>query len=114
MDEDEQLHNAVRWRTKQKPDRTERLGDVLSKLMESRVSPRQARFGPVAELWEQLLPEELSQHCKIANISGGQLKVIVDSPVYLHELRMCNSEILRELQQQCPRARIKTIKFVIG
>jgi hypothetical protein len=68
----------------------------------------------VVVVWEQLLPAELRQHCKLAGISGGQLKVLMDSPVYLHELRLCGAELTRELQRRCPKARIRTIKFSIG
>jgi predicted nucleic acid-binding Zn ribbon protein len=82
--------------------------------MEALVSPRRARFAPVAELWSRLLPEELSRHCQLADMSGGQLKVLVDSPSYMHELRLCSSELLGELQRRCPQARLKTIRFAIG
>jgi len=114
MDEDQQLRNIIRWRTKSNSNRTAKLGDAVKQLMENRISPQQARFGPIAELWSQLLPAELCRHCKLADLSGGQLKVLVDSPTHLYELQLCSSQLLEELQQQCPRARIKKIKFVIG
>ena len=114
MDEGEQLRNIIRWRTKRKLNKTTRLGDVVKQLMENRVSPRQARFEAIAEVWSRLLPAEVHSHCEIADISGGQLKVLVDSPSYVYDLRLCSPELLEELQQQCPRARIKKIKFTIG
>ena len=112
--EDEQLRCAVKWQKKPYMDRAVRLGDVTRELMENRISPQQARFGPIADLWNQLLPDELRQHCKIAGISGGRLKVLVDSPAYRYEMQLCSSELLSELQRQCPRAHIKKIKFVVG
>lgn len=112
MDEDGRLRSVIKWRMR--PDRAEKLGDTLSRFMKGRVLPQQARFGPVVELWEQLLPVELSQHCKIADISGGQLKVRVDSSSYMYELQLCSSELLENLQRLCPRARIKQIKLVVG
>ncbi len=115
MGEGEQLlHNAVEGRRVRKPDRTVRLGDVVQQFMAEQISPRQAKFGAVAELWGQLLPAELCRHCKIVDISGGQLKVRVDSPAYKYELQVCSSERLEELQQQCPRARLTKIKFVVA
>ncbi len=113
MDADERLRDAVRWR-KKPVRRAKRLGDSLSKVMEDRIGPQQARYGRVAELWGQLLPGEFDRHCRIVDLSGGQLKVAVDSPSYLHELRLCRYELVKELQQQCPASRIKEIKFVIG
>ena len=114
MDDSQQLRNIANRRTRQKLDRTVRLGDTINQLMEDRISPQQARFSLVAELWSQLLPAGLRQHCKIADISTGQLKVLVDLPPYMHELRLCSSELLKELQQQCPRAQIRKIKLVLG
>jgi hypothetical protein len=90
-----------------------RLGDIAKELMENRISPKQAKFGSIPEIWNQLLPEELHRHCKISDISGGQLKVLVDSPAYKYELQLCSSELLSELQQQCPRAHIKKIQFAV-
>jgi len=114
MNEDEQLHGTVKRQRKRYLDKAVRLGDVAKEFMENRISPQQARFGSIPEIWSQLLPDELRRHCKIAGISGGQLKVLVDLPVYKYELQLCASELLSELQQQCPRAHIKKIKFVVG
>ena len=86
-----------------------RLGSVRQE-----VAPRQAKFGSVAEAWNHLLPVELGRHCRIADISGGQLKVVVDSPVYLYELRLCSDGLIKELRRQCPRAKIKSIKLIVG
>jgi predicted nucleic acid-binding Zn ribbon protein len=116
MDEIERLRNADRAGVKRrtKPNSTATLGEALSELMEDRIVPQQSRFGSVTDLWSELLPAELYQHCRLAGISGGQLKVLVDSPSYMHELRLCSSQLLKELQQRCPKARIRRIKLVIG
>ncbi|MFZ2148094.1 MAG: DUF721 domain-containing protein [Sedimentisphaerales bacterium] len=114
MCEDEQLHKAVEGRRARKSDRTVRLGDAVQQFLAEQVSPRQARFGAVAEMWSRLLPAELCRHCEIVDISGGQLKVRVDSPAYKYELQLCSSELLEELQRQCPKARLTKIKFIVA
>ena len=114
MSEGAQIFNALRQQKKHKPDRTVRIGEAAQKFFGEQVSPRQAKYGAVIELWQQILPEELSQHCEIVDISGGQLTVKVDSPSYKYELHLCSSELLQELQQQCPRVRLTKIKFVIA
>ena len=95
-------------------DRTVRLGEVVEQLMAEQISPRQEKFSSIAEVWNLMLPAELAQHCEIVGVSGGQLKVQVDSPSYMYELQLCSSELLEELQQQCPKARLTKIKFVVG
>jgi predicted nucleic acid-binding Zn ribbon protein len=114
MNEDEQLRRTVNRQKKRHQDNAVRLGEVAREIMDNRLSPRQARFGSIPQLWSRLLPEELNRHCKIAGISAGQLKVLVDLPAYMYELRLCSSELLSELQRQCPRAHIKKIQFVVG
>jgi predicted nucleic acid-binding Zn ribbon protein len=95
-------------------DRAVRLGEAVQQLMAERISPRQAKFDTVAEIWRQVLPAELCQHCEISGISGGQLKVQVDSPSYMYELQLCSCELLKELQGQCPKVRLTKIKFVVA
>ncbi len=114
VDEDEQLRKAVKWRTGHRAERAVSLGDVLSGLMENRVSPQQTRFGLITEAWSQMLPSELYQHCRIAGISGSRLEVLTDSPSYMYELQLLSCELLKELARQCPQARIQEIKFAVG
>ena len=111
-DENELMRYFGRRRAKAKPDRTVRLGETLAELMNNQIAPRQEAAGLAAELWEQLLPAELRRHCEIVGLAAGRLKVRVDSPSYLQELRLCSSELLSQFQEHCPRAQIKAIKFV--
>ena len=113
MNQDEQFRSAVKNRKDRYMNSSARLGDVAKDIMENRISRQQAKFGSIPEIWNQLLPEELRRHCKIDGISGGRLKVLVDLPAYKYELQLCSSELLSELQQQCPRAQIKKIQFVV-
>lgn len=112
--EGEQLHNIVRWRRGRRADKTVPLGDAVRELMDSRISPQQAIFSSVSEVWAHLLPAGLGEHCEITGIIGGELKVQVDSPAYLYELKLCSPELVDELQSRCPKARIKGIKFVLA
>jgi len=114
MDEEERLLNATRWRRSWKSYRAASLGQVAQQLMDKRISPQQARFSQIAEVWSGLLPAELCGHCEIVDISGGQLTVQVDSPSYMYELKLCSSELLEELQRQCPRVRLTKIKLVVA
>jgi hypothetical protein len=115
MGEDEQiLRDVVKGRLVKKFDRTAKVGDLAQTFVTRWVKPRQVRFGALVEVWNQLIPAELCKHCEIVDVSSGQLKVRVDSPAYKYELQLCSSELLKELQQQCPKARLTEIKFVFG
>jgi len=114
MDEDERLVNATRWRKSWKSYKAANLGQVARQLLDERISPQQTRFSQIAEAWSRLLPAELCGHCEIIDISGGQLTVQVDSPSHKYELQLCSSELLEELQRQCPRVRLTKIKLIVA
>jgi hypothetical protein len=94
-------------------DRTIRVGEVVQQLVDNRLSSRQTALELLDKLWRQLLPVELVQHSRIAEFSGGQLKVQVDSASYMYELQLCSSGLLGELQRLCPQVRVKEIKLVL-
>lgn len=97
-----------------RPGSAVRLGDTLGELMEEKITPQRGRFESVVRIWGEVLPTELSRHCRIVDISAGNLKVVVDSPSYMYELQLCSSAVLKELQRQCPRARLQKIKLAVG
>jgi hypothetical protein len=107
-------YNVSRQQKDNKPDAMVCIGEIAQKFLGEQVSPKQAKYGALVELWRQILPAELSRHCEITDITGGQLTVKVDSPAYKYELHLCHSELLAELQQQCPKIRLTKIKFVIS
>ena len=108
------MHNIARKQSERKRGTTVSLAEVAKRVIDERISPRQSRLGSVVELWSELLPEELASHCKLIDVTAGQLKVKVDSPSYASELRWCSSQLIEELQQHCPRAGIENIKIIIG
>jgi len=114
MDEIEQLQNTLGYRRRWKKYGAVSLGQVAQRLLAERISPQQAKFSQVDEIWRDLLPAELYRHCEIVGISGGQLDIQVDSPSYVYELQLCSSELLSELQRQCPRVRLTRIKFAVA
>ena len=90
-----------------------KLSNLVDELMDKQFGPQQLRLARIAEQWDQLLPAELSSHCRITELSAGRLTVQADLPVYRHELQMCGAELLNQLRLKCPRAKIKEIKFVL-
>jgi hypothetical protein len=114
MDNKERLLNATKWRKTPKSYSPPSLGQVAQQLIDRHISPLQARFSNINNVWRGLLPAELGGHCEIIDISGGQLTVQADSPSYVYELQLCSPELLKELQRQCPKARLSKIKFVVG
>lgn len=114
MNSSEQLRTAAKRRVSPKSGDAVRLGDVITELLEQRLSAQQRRFESISELWQELLPANLYVRCRIVDISSGELKVLADSPSFATELNWRRSDLLEELRQRCPQARIKRIKVSVG
>ncbi len=112
MEEIERIQEAVRSRQKKRVDNFVNIGQAAEQFFAGQITPQHRKYGDVLEIWEQVLPEELSRHCEIVNISGGNISIKVDSPAYKYELQLCSHEILRELQKECPKARLTKIKLI--
>ena len=114
MDAETKLQNIVKWRTQKGCGRNiSKLGDVVDWWMKRVVVPKAEKFSPLSEVWSQLLPPTLAEHCRIDSFSGGVLKIAVDSSAYMYELRLCSHMLLEQLQKTCPKARIRQIKPVL-
>lgn len=103
-----------RYQGEQTPEKIDRLGDTLSGLMDNCIVPKQEMFESIAQVWDELLPVEIRHHCRMTDISGGQLNVLIDSPSYMYSLQLYTSEILEELRRCCPQGRIKKIKLILA
>ena len=109
---DEQLlRRVVEQRRKRLPKGATRLGDVVERIQVGRILPNHRRFAGLVEELGELLGPEINKHCKIDSVSAGKLKILVDSPSYRTELRLCSHELLGQLQRQCPQAKIKSIEI---
>ncbi len=92
----------------------ERLGDTLAELMTSSLQPKHEMFEAVAKFWDEVVPAEVKEHCRITSISNGRIRVAVDSPTYLYQIRLSSAGLLATLRDQGPSARFKKIDCFIG
>lgn len=112
--DDAELLKKTGLKRKTRRHTTVKLAEPLQTLMDYRIAPAADKFGAVAQYWRQNIPEDLQKHCRIKNLGNGKLKVAVDSPVYLYQMKMMSASLLRELKASCPKAKIKYINFVVG
>ncbi len=112
MEEIERIEQAVKGRQRKRNDRFVGIGQIVEQFISKQVAPQQKKYGDIVEVWERVLPDELSRHCEIVDISGGSLSVKVDSPSHKYELHLCSSVILKELQKECPMAKLTKIKLL--
>jgi hypothetical protein len=93
------------------------LADALVRMMEPRrtgISQRYEAASRLSEAWAQLLPAEMVLHCRVVDLSAGQLTVEVDSPSYVYELRISSNQLVEHLRRECPEAKLRAMKIVLA
>ncbi len=92
----------------------EHLGDVLAGLMSEGYAKRHGDFESLMQAWCSVVPAEVAEHCRIVELSAGRLKVAVDSPAHLQQLRLSGAALKQELAGLLPKGALKDIIFLIG
>lgn len=108
-DEERLLKLAAQPRPK-RPDSTNRLGSQIDLYLKEKQAGLK-RNTSVVDLWQQILPVGLQDHCTLAGIWRGTLLLDVDPGPYMHEMKLMNTELLNEIREQCPGAGIKRINL---
>lgn len=94
-------------------DTTCRLGDVLGRVLAPLIASQKKTL-LIEDLWAEVVPSHVAAHCRIMGMHAGQLDVSVDSPVYAYELRMCSPDVVKHIQQRCPRLGLRKIKVTVN
>ena len=95
-------------------ENTKRLGELVETLMEKSIKPGQRHVDPVCAAWLDIVPPGFAAYCRIKGLVRSELRIGVDSPVYLYELQLCSQDLLKALQERVPKAGLRRIKFMLG
>jgi predicted nucleic acid-binding Zn ribbon protein len=95
-----------------KPGRPERVGGLVSTLLERlAITERVDRAGAIAE-WDDVVGEHIAGVARPLRVRDRTLFVEVKSAAWLMELTMMRRELLRRLNANRRRGRIEKIVFV--
>lgn len=110
LTDEERLLNAAAWTLPKKPGNTKKLGAQIELFL----NEKQARLKKnafVVDTWRQILPQEFQDHCSVIEISRGTLFLEAEPGPYMHEMKLMKTELLREIQNSCPAAGIRSINL---
>jgi hypothetical protein len=110
IDEDALLKGAVSWQWR-KRDRTSSIADSGHSYLGANLR-RLKESAKIVDAWQELLPDEMMEHCSISKIKNGVIEVEVDSGAYMHEMRLMSGELVEHLRDICGQGKIKKIKLV--
>ncbi|MBC8106477.1 MAG: DUF721 domain-containing protein [Anaerolineae bacterium] len=91
------------------------LGPEILAFFKQNVQKRQTKFAPIAESWQQLIPEILLEHTALESFARGQLTVLVDSSSHLYELnQLLLAGLRKQLLMACKGAGLRKITLKPG
>jgi len=84
--DDAQLRTV--WQQRQIRDYTAPLSQPLAFFMKHRLAKRVKQLSKLAEVWDEVIPEEIAEHTALDSFNHGTLTVVVDSSPHRFQLNM--------------------------
>lgn len=75
------------WQQRQFDDRIAPLGQPLAFMMKHVLAKRVRQLGKLAEIWDSVIPEGISEHTALESFNRGVLTVMVDSASHRYKLQ---------------------------
>lgn len=111
MNDEEILESIILQKAAKKPQRQARSIGIIFEEYKKGLRKHKKQSG-VVELLSLLLPKELEEHCQAASFLRGVLKVEVEAGPYMFEMQSLRSQLLEQLQLNCPGAKVDSIRLV--
>lgn len=91
------------------------LGPEMISFFKTSVQRRQTRLGKIADVWSQLVPALINEHCALDGMTRGTLTVMVDTASHLYELKqLLLAGLEKQLLLGCGAAGLKKITLKRG
>lgn len=109
-DEEKQLRDALGWQYRPKHSDL-RLGEEIQKYIHLHQKSLE-KNALLMEVWENLIPPLLQEHCRPDRRRGNTLYIQADPGAYMHQMQLIAGELLERINEQLPRSGIQKIKII--
>jgi predicted nucleic acid-binding Zn ribbon protein len=115
MDEDGRLRNVTsKAQAIAKARKPQALAKAINEYIAEHVEQKHEENQDIAKAWRETVPSQLASFCRLAEITRGRVRIVVQSPSHLYQLRLSERELLLAMQKRCGRKAVKELKFEIG
>ena len=110
--DDAQLRTV--WQQRQARDTVAPIGLSIASLMKHTLAKRAKQIGRLAEIWDEVIPNELAEHTALDGFRNGVLTVMVDSAPHRFLLQtLVSGGLLREIRARFSGA-LNNVRLVPG
>jgi len=96
------------------PSHLTHISDILSKALSKYRPPQETEITQIWEIWDFALGTSIAQNAKPNTFKNGQLKVIVSSSVWIHQLKFLEKDMIANLNARLNTPLITHLRFKIG
>lgn len=75
------------------------------------VTPKHDKFSSIKAIWQEILPKQFENYCRIASLDKNVLRVKVESSAWIYQLQLLSGQLLKQLNGKRAGAKIRSIKF---
>ena len=91
----------------------EHIGDILAAMVKTTPLGRNLEQAKIWEHWEELVGAHLAKHCRPHGIKEGQLRVAVESAVWMHKLSYVKWDLLKRINRMAGKELASDIFFLL-
>jgi len=102
------------WQQRQPRVSLSHLSEPLTILMKHRLAKKVRQLSRLAEIWDEIIPQQIATHTALEGFSRGVLTVLVDSAAHRFQLRtMLDGGLMEAIRERFGGA-INKIRLVPG
>lgn len=94
--------------------RPDRLGDVMSELVERRRWRDRLEGAGIFRVWEDVVGEDLASRCEPVKLVGGRLVVRAENPAWATQVRYLTATILERANEVLRPGLVQRVDVVVG
>ena len=102
------------WQQRQFNDRAAPISRPLGMFMKYKLAKKVRQLGKLSQIWDELIPEQISNHTALESFNRGVLTVMVDSAPHRYNLQtLMSGGLMREFQARFDGA-LNKVRLVPG
>ena len=94
-----------------KKHQPESVGDILARMVQQTTLGLNLEQAKIWENWAELVGGHLAAHCTPHNIKDGQLRVTVESAVWMHKLSYIKWDLLKRINRMAGKELVSDLFF---
>ena len=95
-------------------NKPEHISAILKRMQQTTSLGKNLEQAKIWEHWEELAGKHLAAHCRPHSIKEGHLRIIVESPVWMHKVSYLKWDLLLRINRMAGKELVSDAFFVLA